>query len=88
MTTTDVDRAINRLSKRLDTIMACTSGMPNFEAVAAKVTVYRAALELARAHDRHSGMTMQDRESVLEFSPLTSKHLATDEYLNLVWGKP
>jgi len=40
----EVDRAVARLERRLDTIMACTSGMPNFELVSAKVNQVRTAL--------------------------------------------
>ena len=77
MTTNDVNRAIARLSKRLDYIMACTSGMPNFKAVAEKVTIYRAALEIAGAHDRTSGMDDRHRAAVIGIkTPTDEKRIA------------
>jgi hypothetical protein len=44
-TTSDVDKAVAALKRRLDRIMACSSGHPNFELVQAKVTKVRAALK-------------------------------------------
>ena len=44
MTTVDVDRAVVRLLRRLDKIMACSSGMGNFPQIEKKVTALRGAL--------------------------------------------
>ena len=44
----DIDRAILRLQRRLDRILNCTSGMPNYELVAARIQKIRAALAKAK----------------------------------------
>ena len=44
MTQHDVDLAVRRLNRRLDKIIACTSGMPNYEEVAKRVSLVRAAI--------------------------------------------
>ena len=44
MTTVDVNKAVLRLLRRLDKIMACSSGMPNFQQVQERVEKIRAAL--------------------------------------------
>lgn len=44
MTNLDIDRAVIRLLRRLDVIMACTSGQINFERVAERVYAIRKAL--------------------------------------------
>jgi hypothetical protein len=49
MSLRDVDLAVRRLRRRLDHIMACTSGLPNYELVAASVAKLRAALAAAEA---------------------------------------
>jgi hypothetical protein len=76
---TDVDHAVMSFERRLNKIMACTSGMHNFNVVADKVTIYRAALELARAHDQHFPMGLNDRKTVIENSRLLIEANA--------WGK-
>jgi hypothetical protein len=45
MTLHDVDLAVKRLRRRLDKIMACTSGMPNYEIVAERIAKLRAAID-------------------------------------------
>lgn len=44
MTLRDVDLAVKRLLRRLDKIIACTSGLPDYELVAARVAAVRAAI--------------------------------------------
>ena len=49
MTVHDIDLAVARLNRRLDKIMACTSGMPNYEEVNRRVQIWREVIAEAAA---------------------------------------
>jgi hypothetical protein len=52
MTHHDIDLAIKRLRRRLDKIMACTSGMPNYPSIAKRVSLIREAIESVEGREQ------------------------------------